>query len=51
MDSYGGYLGILKWSLAQSDGTKPSEVKPMSEEVGESECLVNSRIVRFSRKP
>ena len=34
MDSYGGYLGILKWSLAQSDGTKPSEVKPMSEEVG-----------------
>lgn len=33
MDSYGGYLGILKWSLAQSDGTKPSEVKPMSAEV------------------
>lgn len=25
MDKYGGYLGILKWSLAQSDGTTPTE--------------------------
>lgn len=33
MEQYGNYLGILKWSLAQNDGTKPSEVKPLSEEV------------------
>lgn len=33
MENYGGYLGILKWSLAQQDGTKPSEVQPLSEEV------------------
>ncbi len=30
---YGNWLGVLKWSLAQSDGTRPSEVKPMEEEV------------------
>lgn len=35
MDKYANYLGILKWSLAQNDGTKPSNVKPMSEEVRE----------------
>lgn len=34
MDQYGNYLGILKWSLAQTDGTKPSNVKPLSPEVG-----------------
>lgn len=28
---YGGWLGILKWSLAQTDGTRPSEVKAMSD--------------------
>lgn len=33
MENYGGYLGILKWSLAQQDGTKPSEVRELSEEV------------------
>lgn len=27
----GGWLGMLKWSLAQSDGTRASEVRPMSE--------------------
>lgn len=30
---YPGYLGILKWSLSQSDGTRPSEFQPMAEEV------------------
>ena len=33
MARYGNYLRILKWPLAQNDGTKPSEVKPLSEEV------------------
>ena len=29
----GSWLGLLKWSLAQtSDGTVPSQVTPMSEE-------------------
>lgn len=50
MDSYGGYLGILKWSLAQSDGTKPSEVKPMSAEVRLVVFFSNCRIVSFSKK-
>lgn len=31
MESYPGYLGLLKWSLAQSDGTSPSTAAPMSE--------------------
>jgi len=30
--AYGNWLGLLRWSLKQSDGTVPSEVKPMSEE-------------------
>ncbi len=34
MDKYAGYAGMLKWSLAQSDGTGDvSDVKPMSKEV------------------
>ena len=41
MDKYANYLGILKWSLVQNDGTKPSDVKPMSEEVGCCWCLSN----------
>ncbi len=32
-DKYGNWLGILKWSLAQNDGTHESSMKPMSEEV------------------
>jgi len=32
MSQYGNWLGLLKWSLAQSDGTSPSEAQPMSEE-------------------
>lgn len=31
--SYGNWLGILKWSLAQQDNTAPSDFRPMSEEV------------------
>lgn len=30
---YGGWLGILKWTLAQQDGTTPSDFGEMSEEV------------------
>ena len=34
MESYGNYLGVLKWSLAQSDGTtEAKDLKPMSKEV------------------
>lgn len=33
MESYPGYLGILKWSLEQNDGTSASEFRPMPEEV------------------
>lgn len=33
--NYGGWLGILKWSLAQSDGTEPSDFGEMSAEVGD----------------
>jgi len=33
MAQYGNWLGILKWSLQQSDGTSASNVAPMSEEV------------------
>jgi hypothetical protein len=33
MAQYGNWLGILKWSLAQNDGTHPSEFRPMAEEV------------------
>ena len=33
MDKYGNYLGILKWTLAQTDGGAPTtEAKPMSAE-------------------
>lgn len=39
MEKYGNYLGVLKWSLQQNDGTKPSEVKPMSKEVGLCKCV------------
>lgn len=31
-EKYGGWLGILKWSLQQNDGTRPSEFAPMPEE-------------------
>ena len=31
MEAYPGYLGLLKWSLAQSDGTRPSAPARMSE--------------------
>jgi hypothetical protein len=31
-NKYGNWLGILKWSLAQNDGTSTSTAKPMSEE-------------------
>ena len=36
MDAHAGYLGLLRWSLAQgADGTRESEAKPMSAEVRE----------------
>ena len=28
----GIWLGLLNWSLAHTDGTSPSEVRPMSDE-------------------
>ena len=32
-DMYGGWLGLLKWSLAnQDDGTTPSEARPINDE-------------------
>ena len=34
MDKYGGYLGILKWSLKHTDGTSENpDLKKMSPEV------------------
>ncbi|KAK8813364.1 hypothetical protein WA158_002956 [Blastocystis sp. Blastoise] len=32
MEKYNGYLGLLKWSLAQSDGTSPTSIEPMTED-------------------
>ena len=50
MEQYGNYLGILKWSLAQNDGTKPSEVKPLSEEVFSFLFWLMYRIEHFLKK-
>lgn len=43
MEHHPGYLGILKWSLGQMDGTRPSEFRPMSEEV-RRQCGIQAKL-------
>lgn len=48
MAQYGNWLGVLKWSLAQTDGTGDSEFHAMSEEVSTAEYQLRCHVEKLS---